>query len=163
LVCFLSCFILSTACHSTKAYSTIHQALTAMSRWVTFPDARLLVAYSAPFVGEACVVVNIKDDDIPACVNVEKVAFVVFTRSGNEPPKRFKYTFWTEVQGEKYYHHSFMSSYNQCAISYCSEKVVLPLSQSSKRIFMTSDRDTPSNNHGVQIYLSGYKIRNISS
>lgn len=82
------------------------------SKWITFKEPKQITHISTPFPHPLVI-------DLPSIIpdNACKIALTVFTRSGNEPPSAsYFYTFSTEVNGEPFYHHTFMFSYPQVLI-----------------------------------------------
>ena len=87
------------------------------------------------------------------------VRIVAFHKSGNEGPGReVLYRLWTEARGEHHVHNFFGYRYPQSAISFRSPEFWFPVDPSAWVLKASTESRQPSNDHGVQLYVSGYKL-----
>ena len=94
---------------------------------------------------------------LPAAARMVRI--VAFHRSGNEGPSRqVLYRLWTEVEGEHHVHFLYGYRYPQSAISFQAPEFWFPVGSQDRVIKASTESRQPSNDHGVHLYVSGYKL-----
>lgn len=93
------------------------------------------------------------DNIIPYDCQAKKIKLILFLRTGGEENA----TFWTKLetrnQGKKFIHWTYGHRHPQNAISYNSETIEVPCSQ-SRELFVNSNHIQPSNCHNMQYFIS---------
>eukprot|EP00092_Neocalanus_flemingeri_P007592 GFUD01008194.1.p1 GENE.GFUD01008194.1~~GFUD01008194.1.p1 ORF type:complete len:252 (+),score=49.96 GFUD01008194.1:24-758(+) len=91
-------------------------------------------------------------------MNASMVRIIAFHRSGNEGSSReVLYRLWTEVSGAEHVHFLYGWRYPQSAISFQAPEFCFPIEKTDRTVKASRESIQPSNDHGVFLYVSGYK------